>query len=112
MAFDMDGLMDFGTGAFQGGVAGAKMSGGNPYATAAGALGMGALSFFGGAPQRRLEARNNALAFEGMEQDLELGEFKLGEARRQKAADLEARKRKETFGRLLSQYFARKQGGV
>lgn len=110
MAFDMEGLMDFGSGAFQGGVAGAKASGGNPYATAAGALGLGALSYFGGAPQRRLEKKANALSIKGMEQDLEMGEFNLGESRRKKSYEVEQKRRQEDFGRLLKQYFQRKQG--
>ncbi|HLP29760.1 MAG TPA: hypothetical protein VK465_08705 [Fibrobacteria bacterium] len=110
MAFDSEGLMDFGGGAFAGGLAGAKASGGNPYAIAGGAIAMGAMSYFGGAPQRRLEKKVNKLQVRGMEQDLELGDFQLSEGRRQRARDLEAQARKETFGRLLGEYFARKRG--
>ena len=88
MAFDMEGLLDFGSGAMEGGLAGAKASGGNPWVAAGGALGLGALSYFGGAPQRRMERKANAYSLKGMEQDLELGEFSLAAARR---ADKDAR---------------------
>jgi hypothetical protein len=107
MSFDSEGLMDFGTGAMAGGTAGAKASGGNPYAAGAGALALGALSYFGGASQRKLEKKNNKLALAGMEQDLELGELNISETKRQRALDMEARKKKETFGKLLAQYFQR-----
>ena len=106
----MDGLLDFGQGFFSGGLAGAKMSGGNPLATSLSALGMGAVSYFGGAKQRRLEGKVNRLQLQGMQQDLDLGEFNLAAARRQDRDEREAKKRKETFGRLLGEYFARKQG--
>jgi hypothetical protein len=107
MAFDSEGLMDFGTGAFQGGAAAGKASGGNPYAIAGGALALGSLSYFGGAPGRRLEKKANKLSIKGMEQDLELGELSISEARRKKSIEMDAQKRKETFGRLLTQYFQR-----
>lgn len=110
MAWDSEGLMDFGTGAFQGGMAAGMASGGNPVAMGAGAVGMGVLSYFGGAPQRRLEKKVNTLQLKGMEQDLELGEFKIGEAQRARAMDMDAKKRQEAVGRLLAKYFARKQG--
>jgi hypothetical protein len=112
MALDMEGLLDFGAGAMEGGIAGAKVSGGNPFVTAGGALGLGALSYFGGAPQRRTERKANALSLRGMEQDLELGEMTISKARRQDKAERDAKKRKETFGRLLGEYFKRKRGGV
>lgn len=111
MSFDSEGLMDFGTGAFQGGTAGAKASGGNPYATAGGALALGALSYFGGSSQRKLEKKSNSLALKGMEQDLELGDLTLSETRRKRAMDLEAQKKKQMFGEMLAQYF-QKQGAV
>jgi hypothetical protein len=106
----MDGLLDFGEGFFSGGTAGAKMSGGNPYVTGAAAAGMGLISYFGGAPQRRLEKKANKLSLQGMEQDLELGQFNLSAARRADKEERERQKRKETFGRLLGEYFQRKQG--
>jgi hypothetical protein len=112
MAFDVEGLLDFGGGALEGGIGAAKMSGGNPFVTAAGALGLGAISYFGGAPQRRLERKANKLSLKGMEQDLELGEFNLAAARRADKAEREAKKRKEMFGRLMGQYFQRKAGGA
>jgi hypothetical protein len=108
----MESLLDFGEGFFSGGTMGAKMSGGNPLVTGASALGMGALSYFGGAPQRRLEKKANSLTLAGMEQDLELGEMSVSKARRAEQAEREAKRRKETFGRLLGQYFQRKKGGV
>jgi hypothetical protein len=110
MAFDMEGLVDFGEGAMAGGYAGAKVSGGNPYVTAAGAVGLGTLSFFGGAPGRRLEKKANKLSLASMEQDLELGELNISEGRRKRAAEMNAAKRKEDFGRLLAQYFQSKRG--
>lgn len=107
MAFDMEGLLDFGSGAMEGGLAGAKMSGGNPFVTGASALGLGALSYFGGAPQRRMEKRANAMSLRGMEQDLELGELNIAATRRADRAEREAKKKKEMFGKLLGQYFQR-----
>lgn len=95
--------MDFGTGAFTGATTGAKVSGGNPAATIGGALAGGALSFFGGAGQRRLEARNNANA-------LALDEFDLGEKKRAKSLDIERQRRMQKFGELLTAYFQRQQG--
>lgn len=106
----MDGLMDFGEGFLSGGMAGAKMSGGNPVATGLGAVGMGALSYFGGASNRRLEKKVNQKSMLQMDQDLELGEFKLSEARMERQRQAEEKKKKETFGKLLAQYFQRKRG--
>lgn len=97
MAFDSEGLLDFGTGAMSGGSAAAKMSGGNPYVTAAGALGMGALSFFGGGSQRRMERRLN-------NQQLELGELEIATIKRNQRLEEERRRRKELFGQLFSAY--------
>ena len=108
----MEGLLDFGEGFISGGTAGAKMSGGNPYATGAAALGMGALSYFGGASNRRLEKQVNEKSLRQMDQDLELGEFSLGQARRADKDAREKKKRQETFGKLLAQYFQRKKEPV
>lgn len=111
MAFDSEGLLDFGGGALSGGSAAAKASGGNPLATVGGALAMGAISYFGGAPQRRLEQKSNKLALRGMEQDLELGELNISEGRRKRAMDLEKQRKNQMFGQMLAQYF-QKQGAV
>jgi hypothetical protein len=108
----MESLLDFGEGFFSGASTGAKISGGNPLVTGASALGLGALSYVGGAPQRRLEGKANRLTLAGMEQDLELGEMNISKARRAEQAEREAKRRKETFGRLLGEYFKRKKGGV
>jgi hypothetical protein len=106
----MEELIDFGQGFFSGGMAGAKMSGGNPLVTGASALGLGTISYFGGESQRRLEKKNNALQVRGMQQDLELGEMNLSAARRADKEERERKARQATFGKLLGQYFARKQG--
>lgn len=106
----MEGLLDFGTGAMQGAATGGKLSGNNPWAIGAGGLALGALSYFGGASQRRMEKKANALSMRGMEQDLELGEFNLSAARRADKEERERKARQQTFGKLLGQYFARKQG--
>lgn len=98
-----DGLMDFGTGAFSGASTGAKLSGGNPYAIAAGAAIGGGLSYFGGASQRRLEAKAN-------NQTLELGGLEVVDARRKSALEDQQRRRQEMFGKLLAQYFQNKRG--
>jgi hypothetical protein len=111
MGFDAEGLMDFGTGGLKGGEAGYKASGGNPWVAGGSALALGALSYFGGASQRNLEKKSNALSLRGMEQDLELGDLNLSEVRRKKAMDLEAQKKKQMFGEMLAQYF-QKQGAV
>jgi hypothetical protein len=111
MAFDSEGLLDFGSGLFQGGMAGAKASGGNPYAATGGALALGALSYFGGQSQRNLEKKANDLSLRSMEQDLELGDLNISETKRKKAMDLEAQKKKQMFGEMLAQYF-QKQGVV
>ncbi len=105
----MEDLLDFGQGFFSGGEAAHKMSGGNTIATGAGALGMGVLSYFGGASQRKLERKANKMTLAGMEQDLELGEMNLSATRRANSEAAEAKKRKETFGRLLGEYFAKKR---
>lgn len=105
MDFDSEGLSDFGTGAFTGAATGAKVSGGNPYMTAGGALAGGALSFFGGAGARRTEKRNNETA-------LALDEFDLGEKKRAKSLDIERQRRMQQFGELLTAYFQRQQGGL
>ena len=57
------GLMDFGEGAFSGGLAGAQMGGENPYAIVGGDLLGGNRSFFGGKDERDLQNRMNKLAF-------------------------------------------------
>jgi len=98
MAINSDGLADFGTGAFAGASTGAKISGGNPYATAAGGLFGGAISYFGGAGQRKIEGRVNAQA-------LELGDLNVSESRRRDKAERERMQRKELFGQMLAQYF-------
>lgn len=106
--FDAEGLMDFGTGAFNGGMAGAKASGGNPWVTGGSALALGALSYFGGAPQRRTEKKANALSLKSMEQDLQLGSLNISEARRQRVKNIETDRRKEMFGQMLAEYFQKK----
>jgi hypothetical protein len=106
----MDGLLDFGQGLFSGAKTGHDVGGGNPWVTGASALTMGALSYFGGASQRNMERKANKLAIAGMEQDLELGEFNLSGVRRADRDARERKKRQETFGRLLGEYFAKKQG--
>lgn len=106
----MEGLIDFGEGLFSGGTAGYKMSGGNPAVTAASALGMGAMSYFGGARQRRTEAKNNRLALAGMEQDLELGEMDIAAARRKDKAERDRQARMKLVGQMLGEYFQRKRG--
>lgn len=98
-----DGLADFGTGAFEGGATGAKVSGGNPYAIAGGAIIGGSLSYFGGASQRRTEAKNNRQA-------LELGGLEVVDARRKSALEEQRRRRQEMFGQLLAQFFQKQQG--
>lgn len=102
-----DGLLDFGTGLFSGGLVGAKVSGGNPIATVAGGLGLGAISYFGGAADRRTERSYNKKTLAQMDQDMQFGELKISEARRAKAQDIERQKRKEMFGQMLAQYFQR-----
>jgi hypothetical protein len=89
---------------------GHDLGGGNPWVTGGSALAMGTLSYFGGASQRRLEEKANKLSLVGMQQDLDLGEMEISKARRADKAEREAKKRKETFGRLLGEYFRRKQG--
>ena len=103
-----DGLMDFGTGLFSGASTGAKIAG-TPGAIVGG-LGLGALSYFGGAKDRRNEDKNNRLAFESMEQDNTLGRLSIVDARQKVKAGREQAKRKELFGTMLAQYFQR-QGG-
>ena len=66
MGFDAEGLMDFGTVGLKGGEAGYKASGGNPWVAGGSALALGALSYFGGASQRNLEKKSNALSDSGM----------------------------------------------
>lgn len=106
----MEGLLDFGSGLFSGAKTGHDVGGGNPWVTGAGAVTLGALSYFGGASQRRMERKSNKLALAGMEQDLELGEMNLSASRRADKEERERKKRKETFGKLLGEYFARKRG--
>lgn len=100
-----DGLMDFATGALSGASTGAKVAG-TPGAIIGG-LGLGALSYFGGAGQRRMEDKNNRLSLEGMEQDNTLGKLSIIDARRKVKASQEQEKRKELFSTMLAQYFQR-----
>lgn len=100
-----DGLLDFGTGLFSGAMAGSKVAG-VPGAIVGG-LGLGALSYFGGAKDRRNEDKNNRLSFESMEQQNTLGRLSIAEARRKDKAERESQKRKEVFGTMLAQYFQR-----
>jgi hypothetical protein len=109
--FDSEGLIDFSTGAFNGGVAGAKVSGGNPWVAGGSALALGALSYFGGTSQRSLEKESNALSLKLGEQDLQLGSLNISEARRKRVKNIESDRRKEAFGEMLAQYF-QKQGVV
>lgn len=103
-----DGLADFGTGAFQGGATGAAIgSYAGPYGTAigagVGALAGGALSYFGGAQDRRDRARNNKNEFA-------LQDLQISEAKRARELELQRQRRMKQFGQLLGQYF-QKQGG-
>lgn len=111
MAFDMEGLADFGTGAFSGGTVGAKVSGGNPYATAGGAVLGGALSFFGGADQRKTEKAFNKKSLAQMDQDLELGDLNIAETRRKRAEEIARKEQMKRFGQMLGDYFKKKGVG-
>lgn len=105
----MEGLLDFGTGAIQGGLAGAKVSGGNPYAAGAGALALGTLSLFGGAGNRRLERESNRLSLAQGKQNLRLGELSVAQAEREDRARRDAEKKRKQFGQMLGAWFANRQ---
>ena len=61
------------------------------------------MSYFGGAGNRRLEKKTNALSLRTLEQDAELGDMQVTATRRQLADDKERRRRQEIFGQLLAQ---------
>lgn len=99
-------LLDLGTGALSGAKAGFELSGGNPYATAAGGLLMGGISLFGGAEQRGLERRANKQALAMGKQDMRLKDLTIAQAMRQDKAERDAESRRKMFGEMLGRWFA------
>lgn len=108
----MEGLLDFGTGALSGAETGYKVSKGNPYVTAAAAGGMGLISLFGGASQRRQEREMNRLAMASGKQQLKLNEFSISQAMREDRSAREKEAKRKMFGQMLGQWFASRKGAV
>lgn len=110
----MSGLLDFGTGALTGADTGYKVSGGNPLVTGAAAAGMGLISLFGGASDRRMEREANRLGLTQGRQTIRLNDMAIRQAAREDKMAREKEKKRQMFGQMLGQWFAsrRTQGAA